>query len=93
MVPVGVGENKINTVRIFVGEFDSKPSNAGTGVNGNNITAFGAYLQAGGIAAVSQILFARNRDGASGSPTCDLHLGPFNAGFFSERKWVLSFSP
>lgn len=86
-----MGENKINLVGIFVGKLVPKPSNSGTRVDGNDITAFGADFQTGGIAAVFQIPPARNRDGAPGSPACDLHLGPFNGGFFLKRKLLLPF--
>jgi hypothetical protein len=52
MVPVGVGEKKINVVNGFIGQLVAKSTNPGAGINSNNITAFGANFQAGGIAAV-----------------------------------------
>ena len=52
MIPVGVRENEINIVSVFLGKLIAKSSNPGTGINSNDITAFGADFQAGGIAAV-----------------------------------------
>jgi hypothetical protein len=52
MIPVGVREKKINVVSVLVGQLVAKPSNPGSGINSNDISAFGADFQAGGIAAV-----------------------------------------
>jgi hypothetical protein len=52
MIPVGVREKKINIVSVLVGKLVPKPTNPGTGINSNDITAFGEDFQAGGIAAV-----------------------------------------
>jgi hypothetical protein len=82
MIPVGVGENKIYGVYIFFSELVAKPADSGTGIHRNDVTAFGTDFQTGGIAAVFQIRFARNRNRASGSPACDFHLEPFNGNFF-----------
>ena len=57
---------------------------SGAGINSNDITAFGEDFQAGGIAAVFQIRFARNRNRASGSPACDFHFEPFNGNLLLE---------
>jgi hypothetical protein len=42
MIPVGVGKEKMNAVSVFLGKLFAEPSNTGTGINGNNLTAFGA---------------------------------------------------
>jgi hypothetical protein len=52
MIPVGVCEKKINIVNGFIGKLFAKSSNPGTGINSNDITAFSADFQAGGIATV-----------------------------------------
>jgi hypothetical protein len=52
MIPVGVGEEKMNVVNVFFGQLVAKPSNTGTGIDSNNILAFGANFQTGCIAAV-----------------------------------------
>lgn len=48
-----MGEDKINGVNIFIGEFVPEPPNSGTRIDGNDITAFGADFQTGGIPSVS----------------------------------------
>jgi hypothetical protein len=58
MIPVGVGENKIYVVYIFFSKFVSESADSGTGIHRNDIIAFGADFQTGGIAAVFQIRFA-----------------------------------
>ena len=82
MIPVGMGENKIYGVCIFFGKFVAKSADSGAGIHRNDIIAFGADFQTGGIAAVFQIRFARNRNRASGSPACDFHRKPFNGNVF-----------
>ena len=62
MIPVGVGENKIDIAYIFFSEFVSKSADSGTGIHRNDIIVFGTDFQTGGIAAVFQIGFARNRN-------------------------------
>ena len=78
MIPVGVGENKIYVVYIFFGEFVAKSADSGAGIHRNDIIVFGSDFQTGGIAAVFQIPFARNRNRAPRSPACDFHRKPFN---------------
>jgi hypothetical protein len=73
-----VGENKIYVVYIFFSEFVAKSADSGTGIHRNDVIVSGTDFQTGGIAAVFQIRFARNRNRASGSPACDFHPGPFN---------------
>ena len=65
MIPVGVGEDKIDVVHIFFSELVSKSADSGTGIHRNDIIAFGTDFQTGGVAAVFQISFARNRNRAS----------------------------
>jgi hypothetical protein len=52
MIPVGVCEKKMNVVNGFIGKLVAKSTNPGTGIYSNDITAFGADFQAGGIATV-----------------------------------------
>jgi hypothetical protein len=52
MIPVGVGEKKINAVSVFKSKLVAKPSNTGTGIDSNDIPAFGADFQTGCVAAV-----------------------------------------
>jgi hypothetical protein len=61
MVPVGMGENKMDLARFFVGQLIAKSSNAGSGIHDNYILTFGADFQTGSIPAILQILFSGNR--------------------------------
>ena len=53
-----MGENKIDVVCVFWGEFVTEPADSGAGIQRNDIIVFGADFQTGGIAAVFQIRFA-----------------------------------
>ena len=65
MIPVGVGENKMDVVYIFFSEFVSKSADSGTGIHRNDIIVFGTDFQTGGVTAEFQICLARNRYRAS----------------------------
>jgi hypothetical protein len=42
MVPMGMGEKKVNGIGFFIGEFISKTPDAGAGIDNNNIIAVGS---------------------------------------------------
>ena len=42
MIPVGVGEEKMNIVSIFFGKLFTKSSNTGTGIDSNDVAAIDA---------------------------------------------------
>ena len=62
MIPVSVGENKIDIVVVCLAKLVAEPSNTGARIHRNNIIVLGTDFQTGGIAAVFQICFARNRN-------------------------------
>jgi hypothetical protein len=86
MIPMGVGEKKVDIERLFFNKFVSESANSGPCINRNDIVAFGSNLQTGGITTVFKIRFARNRNGTPRSPACDLHLEPSKRNFFLKLK-------
>ena len=82
MIPMGMGEKKVDVEHFFLNKFVAESANSGTGINRNDITTFGSNFQTGGIPTVFKIRFARNRDGAPLSPAFDLHLESFKKNFF-----------
>jgi hypothetical protein len=61
MIPVGMGENKMDLAAFFIGQLIAKSSNAGSGIHDNNISTLGTNFKAGGIPAIFEILFSGNR--------------------------------
>jgi hypothetical protein len=52
MIPMGMGEKKMDRIAFFFGDVVPESSDTGAGINNNHIIAFGSDLQAGRIAAI-----------------------------------------
>jgi hypothetical protein len=52
MIPMSMGEKKMNRIALFFGDVVPESSNTGAGINNNHIIAVGSDFQAGRIAAV-----------------------------------------
>jgi hypothetical protein len=55
----------------------SRLTNTGTGINDQYFVIICPDFETSGVATVPQILFARNRDRASGAPTANNHFSPW----------------
>ena len=56
MIPVGVGENEIILIAVFLDKLVAEPSYSGPGINDYYIVTFGSNLETGGITAVFDII-------------------------------------
>jgi hypothetical protein len=68
-----MGKNQVVFEVRFTIQVIAAAPDAGTGVNHDNGAAAGPYFNAGGVAPVSQIRFAGNRNGSPGPPATDKH--------------------
>jgi len=60
MIPVRVREKQIDAESIFPDQFVAESTDAGSRVNNDDIPGFGSDFNAGGVAAVFDIVFPRN---------------------------------
>jgi len=77
MVPMGMGKKKIKLRTPLFAEMVSQSSDTGSGVNNNDIIAIGPDFNTGGITAVFDVLFSRNRNRPSWPPAFYIHDKPF----------------
>ena len=52
MIPMGMGENKIEIGAYFLGQLVTKSSDTGAGVDNNNVSTFRPDFQTGRVSAV-----------------------------------------
>jgi hypothetical protein len=52
MIPMAMGEQKMDRIALFLGDVVPESSDTGAGINNNHIIAFGSDFQAGRIAAI-----------------------------------------
>ena len=52
MIPMGMGENKIEIGTYFLGQLVTKSSDTGAGVDNDNVSAFRPDFHAGCVSAV-----------------------------------------
>ena len=76
VIPVGMGEDHRIVVAFLGDKAVSQPPDARTGVDDDDVVIPGADFDAGGVAAVAQILLARNRNGSPRPPAADQHAFP-----------------
>ena len=65
MIPMGMGENKIEIAAFFLCQLVTESSDTGAGVNNDNVAAFRSDFQTGGVAAVLDVFSPRNGNAAS----------------------------
>jgi hypothetical protein len=70
---MGVGKNEMKGLSIFSYQLIPEAPDTCTRVNDDNIIAFCADFNAGGVATVFEILFAGNWYRSSGPPTLNYH--------------------
>jgi hypothetical protein len=62
MVPVGVGENKMEFFSFFINQLVAEFAYTGSGVNDDDIITFCPDLDTGGVTAIFEILFSGDRN-------------------------------
>ncbi len=77
VIPVGMGEDHRVVVAVLGKEPVSQPPDPRSGIDDDDLVILGADFDAGGVAAVPQIVLTRNRNGASRAPAADQHDIPF----------------
>jgi len=77
MVPMGVGKKEMIGFTTVVDQLVPKAADAGSGIDNDDMTALGSYLQAGCIATVFIVLFPGYGYGTSSPPAPDVHRLPF----------------
>ena len=61
MVPVSVGEDKMEFFSFFIDQLVAQFAYTGSGINDDDIITFCPDLDTGGITAILEILFSGNR--------------------------------
>jgi hypothetical protein len=62
---MGMGEKNVKNMSIFFDQFVSKPSDPGAGINNDQVSASGSYLQTSRVTTIFDILFSTNRNRTS----------------------------
>ena len=73
MIPVGMSEDHREVEARLGKESISQPPDPRSGIDDDDPVILGADFDAGGIAAIPQIVFTRNRNGTSCAPAPDQH--------------------
>ena len=58
MIPVGMSEDEIILIEIFLNQLVAKPADSGSSIDDNDIAAFCPDFNAGGITSVFNIMLA-----------------------------------
>ena len=73
VIPMPMGQYKIVLITSFLDQVIPQAADAGAGIHDDNVIALCPNLEAGSVAAVFDILPARNWNGASRSPAANYH--------------------
>jgi hypothetical protein len=57
MIPVGMGENEVVSVTVFIDQLAAKSSYAGSGIDNDNVVTFCSDFYTGGIPTIFDIFF------------------------------------
>ena len=89
MVPMGVGENEVEFPTIFSNQLIAEAPHTGAGVDDDNIIAFCANFDAGGISAVFEIRFTGDWNRSSGPPALNNHRLTLPSALFQGHSFTL----